>query len=88
MGSGIIRSSGMTKITLLSNDGTVSVQPIHFVIPVGSTTVMHCASMIYVFSSVLGSRNCKRGCLPRTREGLYYPVLCEGQRTPRDRISE
>lgn len=68
--------------------GTVSVQPTHFVIPVGSTTVRHCASVIYVFSSVSGSRNCECGCLPRKREGLYYPFLCEGQRTPRNRISE
>lgn len=59
--------------------GTASAWPMHFVMPVGSVAVLHCACVIYMFSSVSGSGNCKCGCLPGPREGLYYPFLCEGQ---------
>lgn len=68
--------------------GSASAEPRHFVMPLGGTTVLHCASVIYVFSSVSGSGNCECGCLPGAREGLHYPFLCEGQRTPRNRVSE
>lgn len=83
---GITKSSPTPKTTFFSDEGKVQCVAGAF----GSACWWQScfASVIYVFSSVPGSGNCECGCLPGQGEGFHYPVLCEGQRTPGNRVPQ